>query len=127
MHEEIVFLQKSLTEVYVNVILNVDIFKLNICLYFKFLLDLVMDMKMESMMILKDETAILAEDGKNCQANADVFQEYMGLTKYFDLLFSSTKGRKMNTKVGLHHLPTHHHKLLGHFQMTYEIEISDLT
>ena len=24
-------------------------------------------------------------------------------------LFSSTEGRKMNTKVGLHHLPTHHH------------------
>ena len=83
-----------------------------------------MDMKMESMMILKEETAILAEDGKNCQANADVFQEYMGLTKYFDLLFSSTKGRKMNTKVGLHHLPTH---LLTHLPtQTFEALPYDL-
>ena len=44
-----------------------------------------MDMNMESMMILKDGTAILAEDVKSYQANTDVFQEYMGLTKYFDL------------------------------------------
>lgn len=44
-----------------------------------------MDVNMEAMMILKDDTAIQAEDGKNCQANTDVFQEFMGLTKYSDL------------------------------------------
>ena len=40
------------------------------------------------------------------------------------ILFSLTKGQKLNTKVGLHtttHLPTHH------FQMTYESELWGLT
>ena len=33
----------------------------------------------------KDDTASLAEDGMNCQADTDVFRELMGFKKYFDL------------------------------------------
>ena len=33
---------------------------------------------------------------------------HMPYAKQVFILFSLTKGQKMNTKVGLHHLPTHH-------------------
>ena len=36
-----------------------------------------MDVDMEAMMILKDDTAILAEDGKNSQANKDVVLQHI--------------------------------------------------
>jgi hypothetical protein len=45
------------------------------------------------------------------------------------LLFGLASGPKLNTKIGLHTHPTphppptHHHKLLGQFQGTYEVEI----
>ena len=45
-----------------------------------------MYVKMEAMMIVKDDRASLAEeDGMNSQANTDGFRELMGITKYFDL------------------------------------------
>ena len=44
-----------------------------------------MYVKMEAMMIVKDDRASLAEEGKNCQVNMDLFfLELMGLIKYFD-------------------------------------------
>ena len=44
-----------------------------------------MYVKMEAMMIVKDDRASLGEeDGMNSQANTGGFRELMGITKYFE-------------------------------------------